>query len=61
MQVFVEIVCSASSPWKLLVEVFGVERSGEVVWRRRRHEVEVNDASFAEALEAHGALTSKRF
>jgi Arc/MetJ family transcription regulator len=43
------------------VEVFGVGRSGEVVWRRRRHEVEVNDASFAEALEAHGALTSKRF
>ena len=26
--------------------------SGEVVWRRRRHEVEVNDASFAEALES---------
>jgi hypothetical protein len=63
MQIFVEIVCAASSPWKLLVEVFGVGRSVEVVWRRRRHEVKVkvNDASFAEALEAHGALTSKRF
>lgn len=37
------------SRWSWRVE----GRSGEVVWRRRRHEVEVNvnDASFAEALE----------
>jgi hypothetical protein len=32
---------------------YWVERwSGEVVWRRRRHEVKINDASFAEALES---------
>jgi hypothetical protein len=37
-----------SSRWRCLVEGW----SGEVVWRRRRHEVKVNDASFAEALEA---------
>jgi hypothetical protein len=54
MQIFVETVCAASSPGKLLVEVFGAGAGVErrVVWRRRRHEVKVNDASFAEALEA---------
>lgn len=49
MQIFVEYMCAASSPGKLLVDVLvgGVERRGVAAAWTDRHEVEVNDASFA--------------